>query len=67
MGLNSVVDHILHQGRRLADTVLNRDSKGDSMKCDCMKTGVAKLVLLFSVRLCIWLSQLCCHGPRSIN
>lgn len=32
----------------MADTVLNRNSKGGSMKYDCMKTGVVQLVL-FSV------------------
>lgn len=42
------VDHISFQGGTMADTVLNRNSKGGSMKYDCMKTGVVQLVL-FSV------------------
>jgi len=62
-----VVDRISVQGSRMADAVLNRNSRGHSVEYDCMKTGIVKLVLLFCMRLCVWLSQLCCHDLRSIN
>lgn len=42
-------------GSRMAEFP-NRNSKGDGMKYQGMKMGIAKLVLLFAVRLCIWLS-----------